>query len=450
MKSITIIGGGASGTLLTINLLRSTHTEPLTINLVERREKVGVGVAFSTDKDTHLLNVPAGKMGAFPDEIDHFHRWLKWNGYDYSADDFVPRKIFGQYLRSLLQAATESSTGPARLRLINDEAVDVQVKGKPRVFLQSGEALDTDRVVLAFGNFLPPQPNVPDLSFASSRNYFRSPWMNDLYGTIDPHDSVFIIGTGLSMADVVLHLDKVGHKGKVTAISTRGLLPSVHRLGYTYPSFYEELRPLRRITEILKVVRRHAENAQRDSSDWRAVIDSLRPHTHDIWMNLPAEEKEYFRLHLSRYWDVARHRMPPAAAEKLGELRLSGQLEVVKGRLRDIRANGSGFQIRYSSDGVDNLASADVLVNCIGSETDYKKIDTPLVRNLLDHGLIQPDALRLGLNATPDGHIIGLDNTPSNVMFTLGTALKGILWESTAVPEIRVQARQLASKLLSE
>ena len=143
MKSITIIGGGASGTLLTINLLRSTHTEPLTINLVERREKVGVGVAFSTDKDTHLLNVPAGKMGAFPDEIDHFHRWLKWNGYDYSADDFVPRKIFGQYLRSLLQAATESSTDPARLRLINDEAVDVQVKGKPRVFLQSGEALDT-------------------------------------------------------------------------------------------------------------------------------------------------------------------------------------------------------------------------------------------------------------------------------------------------------------------
>lgn len=450
MKSITIIGGGASGTLLAINLLRAEHSEPFTVNLVERREKIGVGVAFSTDKDSHLLNVPAGKMGAFPDEIDHFHRWLGWNGYHYSADDFVPRKLFGQYLRSLLQAASESTDNTTRLRLINDEAVDVRVNGQPSVLLQSGEALDTDSIVLAFGNFLPPQPNVRDQSFTSSPKYFRSPWANDLYGTIQSQESVFIIGTGLSMADVVLHLDKVGHQGKITAISTRGLLPSVHRLGYTYPSFYEELRPLRRITDILKVVRRHAEKAQKDGSDWRAVIDSLRPHTQEIWTNLPAEEKEYFRLHLSRYWDVARHRMPPAAAEKFGELRLSGQLEIVKGRLRDIQTNSTEFHIRYSSDGVDKLASADLLVNCIGSETDYKKIDTPLVRNLLDHGLIQPDALRLGLNATPDGHIIGLDNKPSNVMLTLGTALKGILWESTAIPEIRAQARQLASKLLSE
>jgi uncharacterized NAD(P)/FAD-binding protein YdhS len=450
MKSITIIGGGASGTLLAINLLRAEHFETFTVNLIERREKVGVGVAFSTDKDTHLLNVPAGKMGAFPDEIDHFHRWLKGNGYEYSADDFVPRKIFGQYLRGLLQAAAESPVDSPRLRLINDEAIDVQLNGKPRVLLNSGETLDTDKVVLAFGNFLPPQPNVPDLAFTSSPKYFRSPWTNDLYGTIEPHNSVFIIGTGLSMADVALHLDKVGHRGKIIAISTRGLLPTVHRLGYSYPSFYDELRPLRRITDILKVVRRHAQNAQRDSSDWRAVIDSLRPHTQEIWTSLPAEEKEYFRLHLSRYWDVARHRMPPAAAEKLGELRLSGQLEIVKGRLRDIRSNGSGFQISYSADGVQNLASADVLVNCIGSETDYKKIDTPLVRNLIDQGIIQPDALRLGLNATPDGHIIGLDNKPSNVMFTLGTALKGILWESTAIPEIRAQARLLAAKLLSE
>ena len=450
MKSITIIGGGASGTLLAINLLRAEQSEPLTVNLVERREKIGAGVAFSTDKDAHLLNVPAGKMGAFPDEIDHFHRWLGWNGYDYSANDFVPRKLFGQYLRTMLQDASEPTPNSPCLRLINDEAVDVQLNGKARVVLHSGEALDTDKVVLAFGNFLPPQPNVEDLSFTASQKYFRSPWANDLYGTVEPQDSIFIIGTGLSMADVVLHLDKIGHQGKITAISTRGLLPSMHRLGYTYPSFYDELRPLRRITDILKVVRRHAESAQRDSSDWRAVIDSLRPHTQEIWINLPAEEREYFRLHLSRYWDVARHRMPPVTAEKFGELRLSGQLEIVKGRLRSIRINTGEFHIRYTSDGVDKLASADVLVNCIGSETDYEKIDTPLVRNLLERGLIQPDSLRLGLNATPDGHIIGLDNRPSNMMYTLGTALKGILWESTAIPEIRAQARQLASKLLSE
>jgi uncharacterized NAD(P)/FAD-binding protein YdhS len=260
---------------------------------------------------------------------------------------------------------------------------------------------------------------------------------------------VFIIGTGLSMADVALQLERSGHRGKITALSTRGLLPATHRLGYTYPSFYEELQGLSRVTEVLRIVRKHAEKAQKNGSDWRAVIDSLRPHTQEIWMNLPHEEKEYFRLHLSRYWDVARHRMPPGAAEKLGRMRLSGQLEIVKGRLRDVSSNGA-FNIRYFSNAVDKKASADVLVNCIGSESNYEKIDVPLVRNLLKRGLIQPDTLRLGLNATPDGHIIGLDDRPSNVIYTLGTALKGILWESTAIPEIRIQAWQLASRLLSE
>lgn len=448
MKNITIIGGGASGTLLAINLLRYKDAGPATINLVERREKIGAGVAFSTDKETHLLNVPAGKMGAFPDEIDHFHKWLKDNRYEYSESDFVPRKLFGRYLQGLLHEACDAG-GPAKLRLINDEAVDAEINGGVRVRLASGEVVETEKLVLAFGNFLPPHPNVPDLAFTSSARYFHSPWTRELYDSIQPEDSVFIIGTGLSMADVALHLESLGHRGKITALSTRGLLPATHRLGYAYQSFYDELRDLRRITDILKLVRRHAEKAQTNGSDWRAVIDSLRPHTQEIWTNLPREEKEYFRLHLSRYWDVARHRMPPEAAEKMGTMRLSGQLAIVKGRIRDIKANG-GFDIRYFSDGADKQVCADVLVNCIGSESNYEKIDVRLVRNLLGHGLIQPDRLRLGLNATPDGHIIGLDDRPSNVIYTLGTALKGILWESTAIPEIRTQARQLASRLLSE
>jgi uncharacterized NAD(P)/FAD-binding protein YdhS len=446
MKNLTIIGGGASGTLLAINLLRCSNSGPVTVNLIERRDRVGAGVAFSTDKETHLLNVPAGKMGAFPDDVGDFHRWLKVNGYECSESDFVPRKLFGRYLQDLLHTACDAA-GPVKLRLINDEAVDVSVDRNVRVSLASGEVLETEKLILAFGNFLPPHPSVQSLAFASSERYFHSPWANDMYASIRPDDSVFIIGTGLSMTDVALHLESLGHRGKITALSTRGLLPATHRLGFSYPSIHEELRGLHRITEVLKVVRQHAEKAQTNGSDWRAVIDSLRPHTQEIWTSLPHEEKEYFRLHLSRYWDVARHRMPPKAAEKLGRMRLSGQLEIVKGRLRDIKQNG-GFNIRYFSDGVDKQASAGVLINCIGSESNYEKIDVPLIQNLLKRGLIQPDSLRLGLNATPDGHIIGLNDRPSDVMFTLGTALKGILWESTAIPEIRTQARQLASKLL--
>jgi uncharacterized NAD(P)/FAD-binding protein YdhS len=315
--------------------------------------------------------------------------------------------------------------------------------------MESGDSVEADAVVLAFGNFLPPQPSVPDLSFASSEKYFRDPWRRDFYETVDADDSVLIIGTGLSMADVVLQLKRSGHRGQIGAISTRGLLPAVHKLGFTYDSFYDELQPMRRITEVMRTVRRHAKLANADSSDWRAVIDSLRAHTQQIWLDMPVAEKQYFRQHLSRYWNVARHRMPPSAAAELEKLQDEGELEVMKGRLRDIRLKGEEFEVTYTNSGESHVATANVLVNCIGSETDFSKIDVPLVQNLLRHGVISPDELRLGLNATPDGHIIGIDGSQSESLYTLGTALKGILWESTAIPEIRSQAHDLAKKLLA-
>ena len=82
-KRITIIGSGASGTLLAANLLRSETNCSLEINLVDKKEKIGRGVAYSTTSDCHLLNVPAAKMSAFADDMEHFYRWLKENDYDY-------------------------------------------------------------------------------------------------------------------------------------------------------------------------------------------------------------------------------------------------------------------------------------------------------------------------------------------------------------------------------
>ena len=101
MKRITIIGGGASGTLLAVNLIKHSDENPIEINLVEKAGEIGCGGAFSTAQDINLLNVPAAKMGAFTDEVEHFHKWLAENDYDYAPDDFVPRKIYGEYLREV-------------------------------------------------------------------------------------------------------------------------------------------------------------------------------------------------------------------------------------------------------------------------------------------------------------------------------------------------------------
>ncbi len=449
MKRITIIGGGASGTLLAANLLRSRSSEKVEINLVENRAVIGRGVAYSTPDDTHLLNVPAGRMGAFSDDIGGFHDWLHENGYEYEADSFVPRRIFGEYLRDTLELAETNRHTELAFNIFEDDAVDVdQAADKLVVTLGSGEHLYSEKLVLAFGNFLPPDPSVRDLAFTQHPKYFRSPWHAGVFESIDDEDTVLIIGTGLSMVDVVLKLNSIGHTGKIVAISTRGLLPAVHKLGYTYSSFADELRPMTRVTDILKSVRDHIKQAESDGSDWRAVIDSLRPVTQEIWLNLPLAEKRYFMQHLSRYWNVARHRMPAEAAAVLERLQAEGRLEILKGRLVRID-HGADFEVTYRAAGEEIRITADSIINCIGSESNFEKLDSHLVRNLYSRGLVRSDALNFGIDALPNGAVVGQNGEAAGTIFTLGTSLKGTLWETTAIPEIRTQAKALAHELLS-
>jgi uncharacterized NAD(P)/FAD-binding protein YdhS len=451
MQKFTIIGGGATGTLLAVNLIKNVANKSIEINLVDKREKLGRGVAYSTAQDFHLLNVPANKMGAFPDQLEHFHNWLVAKGYDFFPNDFVPRRLYGEYLRELLAETVAAKTANVAVNFLDDEAVDVLIDDdKAQVILNSGEILYSDKVVLAFGNFPPPHPKSESTSFVSAEKYFQNPWNAENYEKIRRSDDVFIVGTGLTAIDTVLSLRNNQHEGKIFLFSTRGLLPAVHRLGFVYTSFYGELESQTKITDLLKIVRRHIEDAKTKNSDWRAVIDSLRPHTAEIWRNLPNAEKRYFMQHLSRYWNVARHRMPPECAEFLDEMQAANQLQILKGRLKNIETVENGkFNVSYCLNGERKNLFADAIVNCIGSESNFNRVKNTLVKNLVRKGIIKNDALNLGIDATPDGKTIDANDKVSDKILTAGTALKGILWESTAMPEIRAQANKLAISLLA-
>jgi uncharacterized NAD(P)/FAD-binding protein YdhS len=72
------------------------------------------------------------------------------------------------------------------------------------------------------------------------------------------------------------------------------------------------------------------------------------------------------------------------------------------------------------------------------------------LKNLVEKGIIRPDALKLGIETNLQGAVIDKENKVSSTIFTLGSTLKGLLWESTAVPELRVQAENLAGLLLEK
>ena len=445
MQRITIIGGGASGTLLAVNLIKNSGENPIEINLVEKSSSIGRGVAYSTAEDVHLLNVPAAKMGAFPDDIEHFHRWLAANDYDYAPGDFVSRRLYGEYLREVFAEAIAEKNRNVSLNLIDDEAIDVLTdKDSALVLLASGEVLPSHRVVLAFGNFLPPDLPTENQDYTKAEKYFRNAWSEQIPEKIAPDDEITIIGTGLSAVDAILTLHRRGHKGKITAISKHGWFPAVHAAAAPYQPLCEELEQQMTTRGVLKTVRRHCSNAE----NWRSVIDALRPSTQKTWLRLPTDEKKRFVRHLRRIWEVSRHRMPPQCAQILNKMQDEGKLEIRRGKIKNIEINRGIFRVHYLSGSVEKSFSSDAIINCIGAESDFRKIEFPLVKSLIERGDIAPDELALGLAATPDGKIISRENQISGVLRTLGTALRGVLWESTAMPEIRAQARALSLNLL--
>lgn len=450
MNKITIIGSGATGTLLAVNLIKNHRNEAIQINLVEKQERLGRGVAYSTFKDFHLLNVPANKMGAFPDDIEHFYKWLKVNNYNFFPNDFVPRRLYGEYLRELFNETLAHKTSNVEFNFLDDEAADIEIEdNQAKVFLKSGEILYSDKVVLAFGNFLPPHLNTPNQSYISAEKYFQNPWNEAIPVEINSTDDVLIIGTGLTMVDVAVSFYHGKHEGRIFAFSKHGWLPSVHELGFVYPSFSDELKDKTKISEIFAAVRRHLDCAKSQNSDWRAVLDSLRPVTQETWLNLPVAEKSRFMRHLRRVWDVCRHRIPNECHDVLEQMQDAGQLQVNKGKIKDITVAENGrFRVISQIKSEESEFFVDAVINCTGSECDFSRLDAPLVKNLLKRGLIKPDALNLGINALPDGRILNELNGVSDRIFAIGTALKGVLWESTAIPEIRTQANKLALSLI--
>lgn len=450
MSTITIIGAGLSGRLLALNLCRQGSSRHR-VRLIDRGEARTMGPAYSADEDFLLLNVPAGRMGAFADDPGHFLKWARQRGLAAGEFDFLPRRLYRDYVLELLDQERLAHPDGPPLEHLRGEVTDIEpAAGGATIHLASGQAIDTAKVVLALGNFPPRHPPIKSRAALESPRYAHDPWASGFLNALSRTDSVFIIGTGQTTVDLLIALDRRAHRGPIVALSRHGVFPLAHRGWERYPSFYAEIKESKRIREIFRTVRKHLVHAQARGIDPRAVIDSLRPDTQALWQSLPETEKRRFLRHVFRYWEIIRSRIPPGSEALLERMRSSGRLRVVAGRIRDMVEVDSALEVRYTpqGEGQECREQAGIVVNCIGPEADYDRIDHPLVKNLLRRGMIRPGQAHLGIDALPNGSILGRDGHSSGLLYTLGSTMKGVLWEVIAVPEIRVQAEQLAHLLL--
>jgi hydroxyacylglutathione hydrolase len=406
--------------------------------LIDQRADFGLGLAYSTPSLRHLLNVPAGKISALPDQPGHFLDWLRKN-YDPSATEktFAPRAVFGRYIQSLLR-----STRPFEQEIA--AVVDVRLQGAGGVLtLDDGCELRADLIVLATGNFDPaPLPGITKAA-SDSGLYRHNAWALDTYDELNPDAPVALIGTGLSGVDVVLRLRELGHRGRIIAVSRHGIFPNRHDDYTPLSSSAIPLDTPASCVAYLGALRA----AIRGGAEWRAAIDSLRETTNELWLRLPLEEKKRFRRHLQHRWDVVRHRMAPPIADIIESELRNGTLEIREGGLKAVEATPGGACITVcTADGSESFY-ADRVINCTGPSMNYRRVPSTLLQKLFERGLVTSGPLGTGFHCSQDGAVIDASGQASEVIFNLGPGRLGELIESIAIPEIRQQAVGLASVL---
>lgn len=451
--TIAVIGGGFTGTILAAQLLR--HTDPsFSVVVIEKTGLPGHGLAYGTDCDSHLLNVPAIDMSAFPEDREHFLRWAK-SSYDWDVEpcSFLPRKEYGRYLGDIF-GETVLSGGKRRLRWKKDEAfaISQSASGEIEIRLLSGGSVLANKVVLALGNFPSSGPSLPG---HFSNFYFSNPWSDATLEGVEQLDSILLLGSGLSSLDIALKLRHRGFSGIIHILSRHGLLPHSHQPHSPWPIFWNEHSP-KSVRGLLKLVRKQLRKAERQGVDWRAVLNSLRPVTSRIWQSLPDEEKRRFLRHVRPYWEVHRHRAAPETAQFIDEQRSNGKLEINAGRIIDYKKidsnkKNAGVEITYRErkGGEEQHLTVGRIINCTAPETDCRRLRDSLVASLLAQGLARPDPLFLGLDTSGAGALIDHEGMISASLYAVGPLRKGSLWESTAVPEIREQIYQLVQHLIA-
>jgi uncharacterized NAD(P)/FAD-binding protein YdhS len=424
---LVICAGGASAILL-LAALKERVSRPIAVTIIEPREQLGAGVAYSTACPAHLLNTRACNMSVNVD-----------------PEDFAGRQHFGAYLRARL--AQIRCAPNIHQRWLRSAAVSLAARGHGwEVVPAHGEPVFADIVVLATGNEAPRTIGA-DLAPQVKARILNNPWQEDRKKEIASAASVLIAGTGLTAVDVVVELLERRHVGPIFAFSRHGLLPRAHGAVVAVPEDCRSAFPAS-LCAIVKRVRELSVDDPRGER-WRGVMTELRSLAPALWTAWDLPERRRFLRRVRPFWDVHRHRLAPSVHANLSRAIVRGQLRIVRGRLaaleHDVARDCLRATVRYAHG--QRLLEGAVLINCTGPETHPLKVANRLLRSLIADGVARPDALQLGLATDQHSRVVSREGTVQRSLYALGTLARGRQWELTAVPEIRAQAQQLAREI---
>ncbi len=375
-STVLVVGGGFSGSVTAAQLLRRSNLAnfPLHVVLVERGGCVGEGVAYGTQEEMHLLNVPASRMSAWPDKPNDFSQWVtqRYGVHDQTA--FVQRKWYGEYVRETLLNVANERGGVAKLTILYDEVRRLTKRSDNTwlVSFKKGSSLSCDTAVIAIGHRSPSDPIGKNWSGPRKR-FIQDPWQSFAIDSIDPDKAVVILGAGLTALDTALTLSDTDRTAPIIMLSRRGLVPQSHSVKPVSPVNMEFLVEIcssgkTSLRHLMKAIREQVLAITANGGDWRSVVDGLRPHTAILWQSLSLSDRQRFMRHLRPFWEIHRHRTAVGVSERFHELVNSSKIKIMSGRVSACHANENDVRLFVRERGQERLLElhAGCVINCTG------------------------------------------------------------------------------------
>ncbi len=449
---VAIVGGGVSGAAVAYHLAGTGLFGKQQIVLFEPRALLGAGLAYDTVEPAHRINVPSTRMSLFPDDPEHFQRWIDENAA--LADDpdalavsgaLYPRRgLFGRYMNAMIQPLVESGAiCHVRERVLSAD----RLNDRWHLMGEGGYVVDADMLVIATSH---PAPSAPEpLASILGRNprFVADPTRHGALDPIGIDDRVLIVGNGLTSADVVAALGLRGHRGPITAVSRRGLRSRGHPLVPQDPFGDFTSDPVQTASGLLKRVRAAIRDAGREGLSWHAVIDQVRGHGEALWRGLPVEERRRIARHLRPFWDVHRFRVAPQVEAASEAAIADGRMTVLAGSVADVTVDGDGIRcvlrLGRSRQRVERYFDSVVVTTGPGHGGILRS--QSFLAGLAKTGYLVNDPTGLGLDCNANSQAIGASGTATESLFISGPLARGTFGELMGLPQVTEHAVFVAS-----
>jgi len=453
---IAVVGGGFAGAAFALHLIRANGARPIALDVYEPLPLLGAGLAYSSEDPAHRINVAAARMAVFSEDPTHFDRWFRETGEAAADPDalledgraYPRRAAFGRYMDQLLRHAARAFPN-VRFRHLRTKVTDVVPRGDAyRLRTAAGDEIVSDLIVLSPGHPPPPSARWATADAARAPRFIGNPWVPDALAVVRPDDEVLIVGTGLTMADVVSSLRARGHVGAITALSRRGLTPRPRTILPVEPFGTFHQPPTQSAADLLRRVRAGVRAAAKEGKPWECVVDALRQQGTAIWQGLSPASRRLFLRHLRAWWDVHRYQIAPQIDRVLQDDQRSGRLKVVKADILAIRRFEGSFHVSLRPRGKAAHPEVerffDAVVNCTGPDHGTVVQSNPVLQSMSEGGLLRADPHGLGIDVDSLARAIGRDGTPTRNVFVAGPLARGYFGELMGLPQVSLQPERLA------